>query len=308
MSFLGTLGRSVATAFGVWAAWRIFGPEMPRRHQATQTRPLRVPGRTVLVGEREFFVRETGPADGPVLVLIHGWSLDAEMTFFRIVPDLADRYRVVMPDLRNHGHSDWIRGKYEVAELADEVAGVLDALDVRAATVLGYSLGGMVAQELARRHPHVVGQLVLGGTAARPVPALRGLARVGFWLGRAAARISTREGALITTTVLRRTGALERDHERWMYEALLRRDADLFYEAGFAAVRFDSRDWIGKLSVPITVVIPSRDILVPAAAQRDLARRIPGARVVELPGSGHEAVLTRSEEIVKVLHEVMAAS
>ncbi len=72
-------------------------------------------------------------------------------------------------------------------------------------------------------------------------------------------------------------------------------------------MRFDSRDWVGRLEVPITVVIPSHDFLVPSAAQRDLAARVPDARVVELPDSGHEAVLTRSDEIVDLLDDLIAS-
>jgi 3-oxoadipate enol-lactonase len=290
---------------GGWAAWRILGPELPRSYSAPQLRPMRIAGRTVFVGEHEFFVREAGPAGGDVLVLIHGWSLDAEMTFFGIVPTLAERYRVVMPDMRNHGRSDWVRGRYDVADLADEVAGILDALELPPATVFGYSLGGMVAQELTRRHPHLVRRLVLAATAARPVPSRRALASVAFWLGRAVARISTHEGAALTEGALRTMGALDASHRRWMHEALLRRDGELFYEAGAAAVRFDSREWVGRLRVPVTVVIPTVDRLVPTAAQRELAGLIPHAKVVDLEGTGHESILTRVDDYIGLLDDVM---
>ena len=307
MRFVRSVSRALAMTIGAWTAWRILGPEVPRRYPAPQVRGLRAPGRTVLVGEHEFFVREVGPADGKPLVLIHGWSLDSEMTYHTIVPDLAERYRVVMPDLRNHGKSDWIRGQYDVVDLADEVAAILDALDMPAAVVMGYSLGGMVAQELTRRHPHLVGRLVLAATAARPVPTRRPLARVSFWLGRALARVSTHEGAALTEGALRTSGALRKEHRRWAHEALMRRDADLFYEAGAAAVRFDSRDWVGRLRVPVTVVIPTQDILVPTAAQRELAGLITHADVVELEGSGHESILTRGVDYVQLLEKVMAS-
>lgn len=269
---------------------------------------MRVTGRTVIVGEREFFVREAGPARADALVLIHGWSLDSEMTYHAIVPELATRYRIVMPDLRNHGKSDWIRGRYDVVDLADEVAGTLDAVGVENAMVMGYSLGGMVAQELARRHPRLVDGLILAATAARPVPTRRLLSRAAFWIGRAIARVSTREGATVTMTALRSSGAVDPAHERWMYEALRRRDGNLFYEAGAAAVRFDSRDWVGRLDVPVTVVIPTRDLLVPTAVQCELAELIPDAHVVELPGAGHESILTRAEAYLAIIDEAMTRS
>ena len=82
-------------------------------------------GRTVLVGRHELFVREAGPADGPPLVLIHGWVYDSVATWHRILPALAERRRVIAVDLRNHGRSERIRGAFTIEDLADQVAGVL---------------------------------------------------------------------------------------------------------------------------------------------------------------------------------------
>ena len=64
----------VAAGLG-WVVWRLFGPEVEPTYQGKQERPLSVPGRTVLVGEQEFFVREAGSESAPPLVLIHGLSL-----------------------------------------------------------------------------------------------------------------------------------------------------------------------------------------------------------------------------------------
>lgn len=303
-----SLLRIAGLGAGGWAAWRLFGPELPRRYPPGQVRPVRLTGRSVLVGEREFFVREHGPPEAPPLVLVHGWSLDGEMTYGPLVSQLGNRYRIVVPDLRNHGKSDWIRGRYEVADLADEVAGVLDAVGVRGATVMGYSLGGMVTMELARRAPHLVARMILAATAARPVPELRALARVGFWTGRAIARISTKEAALLTTQVMLRTRSIAPTSERWFYEGLRRRDGGLFYEAGVAAYHFDAREWVGRLEQPAVVVIPTRDLLVPVRAQRELARLLPEARMVELEGAGHESILTRVDDYLHLIDTVTGRS
>ena len=187
-----SIKRAVSLAGLSWLAWRAFGPEIPRRMHSDQRRPLRIPGRTVFVGEREFFVRETGPEGATPLVLLHGWSFDGEMTFFNVIERFAERFRVVVPDHRGHGKSDWIRGRYEIADVADDVAGVLQALDISNAVVLGYSMGGMVAQELAHRHPSLVDRLVLAATAARPVRADMAF-RLAVVATRAVARISRKE-------------------------------------------------------------------------------------------------------------------
>ena len=284
-----------------WAAWRVFGPETAPRYAPGQHRPSRVTGRTVLVGERELFVREAGPTDGPPLVLVHGWGFDGEMNYHKVIEPLAKHFRVVVPDHRNHGKSDWIRGKYDVADLADELAGVLDAIGVGRAAFVGYSLGGMVVQELARRYPGRVERMVLAATAARPVQIARPLARVGMWLARSIARVSTQEIAAASSRLMMRAGALHPRHHRWMRASLLRRDPTLFYEAGHAAWRFDSRSWVGKLDQPTLVILTERDQIVLPRTQQELASLMPDAEIVELPGAGHESILSRPEEYVDII-------
>jgi len=299
--------RLVAGALGSWLLWRLFGPELMPRFVSPQRRPIRVPGRSVFVGEHELFVREVGPEDAPPLVLVHGWSFDGEMAFYRLVPALAEQFRVIIPDHRNHGKSDWVRGHYEVADLADELAGVLDAIDSQQATVVGYSLGGMVAQELARRHPRHVGRLILMATAARPVGRARWQLRAGIVLIRAIARVSVREMTASSMGVLRRAGALDPHHERWLWESLLRRDPTLYFETGSAIWRFDSRGWVGRLTIPIKVIITTRDQLVPPEVQYELAGRTASAEIVELVGARHEAVYNYADEITSEIIEFASA-
>jgi len=291
----------VVSLVGGWLAWRLFGPEPAPRFPPHQERPLRVPGRTVFVGEREFFVREVGPADAAVLVLVHGWSLDGEMTFHRIIPELARDFRLVIPDLRNHGRSDWIRAPFDIEDLASDLAGVLDAVGVHRATVVGYSLGGMVAQLLAVSHPRFVARLVLAGTAARPIDRFRPVAWIGMRAARTLARISRYELSLGTTAVVRRSGGIGIAHTRWMWEALMRRDAALFYEAGFAAWRFDNRRLVSGINVPTMVIIPTADQVVPPRTQYELAGLLDDPEIVELHGARHESILSRPREYVEAL-------
>jgi 3-oxoadipate enol-lactonase len=235
------------------------------------------------------------------MVLVHGWSFDGEMNFYRIIPGLAEHFRVIVIDQRGHGKSDRIRGRFEVEDLAHELSGALDVLGVHHATVVGYSLGGMVAQALALRHPDKVERLVLAATAAQPVRLGRPLVRMAFWLARAVARISTKEMAYGTFTLLRRSGILASDHEAWMWENLRHRDPTLYYEAGHAAWRFDSRSWVGKLRVPVLVIVTTADQIVLPAAQRILVDRLADPEVAELVGARHESILERPGEYVKLI-------
>src|SRR4030065_138991 len=83
-------------------------------------------------------------------------------------PARAERLRVTAVDLRAHGKTDRVRERCDVEDLADDVDAVLDALGAGRVAVVGYSLGGMVGQALARRHPARAGGLGLGATAAQP--------------------------------------------------------------------------------------------------------------------------------------------
>lgn len=285
-----------------WLLWRLFGREPAPSFPAGQAHPMRIPGRSVFVGDRELFVREAGAPDAPPLVLVHGWGDHSQVIWHRLLPRLQDRYRVIAIDLRNHGRAATGRGSFEVADLADDISGVMDALGLGAVPVFGFSLGGMVVQELAHRHPGQVSALMLGGTwAGGQRPARRAALTAVWMLGRAFDRISRTEGTAIKHAYLLRVGAIEPSHSRWLWDELMGRDPDLYWQAGFAALRFDSRAYVGRLAVPALVVIPTADQLVPVAAQYDLAGRLPDPQLVELPGARHEAPITHAEQIAAAI-------
>jgi 3-oxoadipate enol-lactonase len=289
-----------------WVLWRLFGPERQPSYDEVQERPLHIPGRTVLVRDREFFVRETGSGSSIPLVLIHGWGFDGEMNYYKVVPGLAERFRLVVPDHRNHGKSDRIRGPVDVEDLADEIVGMLDELGYAEVDVFGYSLGGMAAQVIAHHYPERVRHLILAGTAAFPVDRFRLPAVFGFWLARAVARLSKTEAAILTYRFLLRSGIVERRHARWLWAAMLNRDPTLFYESGKAAWRFDARSWVGEIEAPIMVIIPTADQIVPTRTQRQLAELVDADRVVEIDGAGHESILSRPDEYVAAITSFLA--
>ena len=290
-------------AFGLWAAWRLFGPEIPPRLRGPQERPLDVPGRTVSVGRSEFLVREAGPPGAPPIVLLHGWLYDSLATWHRVLPHLSADHRVVMIDLHNHGKSDRTRGRFDIEDAADEAALVMARLGLGGVPVVGYSMGGMVGMALVDRHPGLVSRLVLGATAAHPVDRSRRLTVPIFLLGRALARFDRLGLPRLTHRYLLRVGAVEERHAAWLWDQLLDRDPDLYYESGFAILRFDFSDRIKFVDLPTLVVIPTRDQLVLPRLQYATAAAIPGAEIAEIVDAGHEAVLTHATEVAKAVRE-----
>lgn len=292
--------RILRSAIAGWLLWRLFGPEVPPRFRGVQQRPADLPGRTVTAGRHEFFVRETGAPDAPPLVLVHGWLYDGFATWHRVAPELAATHRIVIPDLRNHGKSDRIRARFDIADLADDLAMVLDRLDLGGAAVVGYSMGGMVAQELALRHPGAVSRIVLAATATRPVHLPRTVTLPVMLAGRVLSRIDRTLLPRIAYRYLTATGAVSLQHGEWLWETLLNRDTDLYYESGFAILRFDATDRFRRIDIPVFSIIPTADQLIPADHQRETARLV-GADIVEIAGARHEAVLTHHGELAKAI-------
>lgn len=246
---------------------------MPRRSRtAPRTAPVPPrplpPGRTVLVpGRGEFFVRDSGGEGTPVL-LVHGWMFPSDLNWLHTYAPLQRAgYRVLAMDLRGHGRGLRAASRFRLADCADDAAGVLTALELPPALVVGYSMGGPVTQLLAQRHPAQVGGFVLCATALdwsdprmklfwRTMGALRlllGLFPHGSW-----------------RTGMRLAGASARESD-WVASELSRGSARDLAEAGRELGRFDSSDWAGTLTQPRAVVVMTRDRLVPPRKQLALA-------------------------------------
>jgi 3-oxoadipate enol-lactonase len=285
--------------------WRIFGPRIQPGFKPPQEHPLRVPGRTVFVGDDEYLVRELGPSDGTPILLVHGLAGASLTEWYQVAPKLATDRRVIIVDHRGHGLSARGDLRFDVADDADDLAGLLDAVDVGQVDVVGYSMGGAIAQELAHRHPGRVRRLVLIASFATHSDGYRRARRVGAILARGWERITGVGTSEVRSGYLIARGAIESKHARWVWRETLRRDVESGAQATFALLRFDSRDWVGKLGVETMLMVPTADFLVPPRWQYELASLIPDARLVEVQGAGHELVWTHSDRVADEIREFL---
>lgn len=287
--------------------WRLFGPVIPPRWRHPQQHPWQVPARTVFVGERELSVREAGRQDGPPVVLIHGLAGSSMAEWYKVAPILAKNFRLLMIDHRSHGLSDPERNRFEIDDVADDVAAIIDQLQLSPVALVGYSMGGAVAQAVAYRHPGLVGRLVLVATFSHHPRGWKEARLLGAVLTRAWERLTGTGTPEVRAGYLLATGAVSSEHARWLWEETHRRDPDAGAEASRALFRFDSRPWLEKITVPTLVVIPTRDQLVPAGWQRDLARRITGAETFEVDGGHHEIPWSHAELLAQRIENFLAA-
>ena len=237
------------------------------------------PARTVHVpGRGEFFVRDT-ESDGPVVLLLHGWVVSADLNWHAAYDALRDAgYRVIALDHRGHGRGLRALTPFRLTDCAADAAAVLATLQTGPATVVGYSMGGTIAQLMARNHADAVSGIVLSGTCQHfQDPAT---SRVWKWMGvmglliGLAPRTFYRQG-------FRRQGIPYDASTAWFISELMRDEARAVAEAGRELGRFDSRPWLSQLDVPTTMVMTTRDSAVAPAKQRELALAT-GAQVFEV--------------------------
>lgn len=287
----------------VFTGWRLFGPILPPAFPPGQSHPWPIPGRTIFAGDREYFVREAGHPSSPPVVLIHGLGGSSITEFYKVGKLLADRYSVVMIDHRSHGLSPKVAQRFEVEDVAEDVAAVMSTLGLGAANVVGYSMGGTIVQALARHHPGLVRKLALVAAFPAHPPTYRWPRVAGVWLIRAWERATGIGSPEARSAYLLAVGAVDPRYARWLWEETHRRDPEAGAASSFALLRFDSRSWVGSIDRPALVVIPGRDQLVPTKWQYDLAARLADPRVVEIAGARHEVPWTHPDEVVDALVE-----
>jgi pimeloyl-ACP methyl ester carboxylesterase len=225
---------------------------------------------------------------GEPVLLVMGLGL-AATGWWRTIPVLARRFRVLSFDNRGCGRSARPRGPYTLAQLAEDAVAVLDAAGEQSAHVYGISLGGMVAQELALRWPERVRSLVLGATTAGGVEHEPPDRETVDFLQRCAT-MRPEEGVWASIPYVYGS-ALERAASRVAedVEQRLRFPADRDgYRAQLAAASaHDTTGRLAAIAAPTLVLHGSADRIVPIANGRRLAEHLSTSRFEELAGAGH---------------------
>jgi pimeloyl-ACP methyl ester carboxylesterase len=242
---------------------------------------------TARVNDVEIHYVEAGQGE-PVL-LIMGLGGD-HLAWGYQLQAFAERHRVVAYDNRGVGQSSAPDQPYTIAGMADDARGLMDALGIERAHVVGVSMGGMIAQELALDHPERVRSLHLGCTLARPDAYLRAL--VGAWRD-LRVRVPP-ESALRTIALWLFAPATYNERPDFVEMVVQAGLANPYPQslAGFlrqseAVLAHDTRSRLAALRCPALVSVGADDLLVPPRFARELAALIPGAALQVVPAAGH---------------------
>lgn len=227
--------------------------------------------------------------EGTPLLLVAGLGLDGN-SWWRSVPGFAERFRVITFDYRGVGGSGPARLSCTTDDLADDAVSVLDEAGVERVLLYGFSLGGMVAQRLAVRHPNRVSALVLGATqagGARAVPP--GAATLAYlWRGTFLSRAAAAKAAIPYVYGDRcRRETPERIDADIEQRRARRLDPRAYRGHVAAAMMHDAHESLRTIEAPTLVVHGESDRLIPKENGELIVREIPEARLHLIPHAGH---------------------
>ena len=286
--------------------------------EATPPR-LAVKQRTITIDGDRVAYRLAGT--GPLLLLVHGMA-GSSQTWRHVMPPLAKQFTVLAPDLLGQGRSDKPRAEYSLGAFTNTLRGLLDALDYPRATVVGQSLGGSVALQLAYQFPERCERLVLvdaGGLGKEVTPYLRvlsvpgmesvfplacspglrrGLERVGAWLDRAGVQLGP-----AGREIWRSYASLADPENRSAFFRSLR---DVIDSGGQAVSALGRMHRSGDL--PTLIVWGAEDPFIPVSHAHVAHAAIAGSRLEIFEGVGHYPHCEAPERFVEVLVDFIAST
>ncbi len=240
---------------------------------------------------------DEGPHEGPALVFINALGADLRI-WDEVARILSRNFRIVRYDKRGHGLSELGPDRRDMADYARDLSDLLDRLAVRRATVVGLSMGGLIAQELYRQRPQLVAALVLTDTAAK-------IGSDESWDARIA---DVERGGIeaIADSVLERWFTADfrvrrRDELIGWRTMLTRTPRQGYLTACGASKRADLRPYAGGIGVATLCLVGEEDGSTPVAVVREFAGLIKGSRFEIIPRAGHVPNIERPEALAELI-------
>ena len=238
---------------------------------------------------------------GKPLVLVMGIGYDSTLWTLAQVPALSRKFQVVIFDNRDAGRSSRATSAYTIADMADDTAGLMDALDIKQAHLCGLSMGGMIAMEFALRHPGRLERMILTGTPGA-------LARAAFhpfttwnWVkanDKTGEMFACQQFTWLFSAAFLRNQEAVRQTVAMLSSNPNPLDAQAYDRQAQAALRFDVLDRLAAVKAPTLCIVGEQDLLTPVHECREVADKIPSAKfeVIKGDGSSHVVPIERPDD------------
>lgn len=244
----------------------------------------------------------TSRGDGPPLLMLAGFAQSARI-WDGILPRFTSHFNCLTFDNRGVGTRAEEVAETSLDALADDAAAVINAAGAGPAAVLGWSMGGAIAQKLAHRHPDLVTSLVLLSTMARRTSVQEQWMEVRIGISESGVDRVAAELAVLPWLF---TSSLLANPDRTM--ALARANASILgatpegmRSQATALVDFDARSFLPEIDVPTLVVVGAEDVLTPVQEAVVIVNSLPRAELAVLPRGGHSMILESPAETVPLI-------
>jgi 3-oxoadipate enol-lactonase len=248
----------------------------------------------------EIWWEATGPLGAPAVVLVMGLGYPAAM-WFRQVPALSERYRVLVVDNRGAGHTgDVVGAPYTVPVMAADVAAVIAAAGETSAHLVGISMGGTIVQELALTRPELVRSVVLMATHSGIAHAVMNPEAITMLQARAGMTADEAAEASIPFNYAPTTPRAQ-VQEDWDVRLPLACSVAGYVAQATGGATWSSLERLPALEIPTLVVHGELDALVPLANGDLIAKTVPGAELEVAPGANHVLTTDKAAEVNALL-------
>ena len=263
----------------------------------------------VKVNDIQMFYEVHG--EGFPLIMIMGLTGNTNWWDPRWIETLSEKFKIIAFDNRGAGRTDISDREYSIKLFADDTAGLMDALGISRANVLGLSMGGMIAQELVLNYPEKVKKLVLCATHCGGAKSVQASEEVLGILTADKRGMSAEEVARMTIPLLFTEDFIKNTPgvEELVIEQITKNPIsnEAFMRQMSAIMNFDAYDRLSQIKTPTLILRGKQDILVPPENGSILEKAIPGSRLVSFENSAH-GLMEETEEVLDTILEFLAES
>ncbi len=264
------------------------------------------------INDVDIYYEIHGPADAPPLVLIEGWGYSSWM-WFRQIPALKERYRCIVFDNRGVGRSSKPDFPYTMKMFADDTVGLMKSLGIETAHILGISMGGVIAQQIAISYPEKVRGLILASTTFSGPNSIAADKETQAMMFASPTETLTKEQAMEMRYSVALSPQFFQENKSFLKQISQWRDQypQPLYALGnqaAATLAFNGEEEIKQISLPTLVLHGDSDLLVPLKNGEMIAERISTSKLVLIKGGHHLSFIENYEifnrEVLNFLDEL----